>query len=505
MKTKHIEILQKREQELAKRLDRNRALGNEKPVLKGGNIHYELSEKVRAVGCGGIGLLEQLVRRLGVAQAIDTRVNVLKRHLPYQESDHVLNLVYNVLSGGSCLQDLEARRNDLNYLDVLGAERIPDPTTEGDFLRRFSESDVEDLMEAFNACRLKVWRQQPESFRERALIDVDGTVACTHGQCKEGIGLNYKGQWGYGPLLVSLANTNEVLFAVNRSANRSSQYGAVQWIDRAIALARRGGFRKIRLRGDTDFSLTRHFDRWTQAGVEFVFGMDAKASFVRRAEQVEEAAWEELVRAPRYQVQTERRQRPENTKAQIVKERGYRNLTLEVEHVTEWEYRPVREQKIYRMVVLRKTISVEQGQQRLFDEVRYLFYVTNVPREELSTAEVVFESNSRCHQENVIEQLKNGVEALRMPASDLVSNWAYMLIAAQAWNLKAWLGLVLPEELGARRIVSMEFRRFLHSLIQLPCQIVRTGRRLVFRLLSTNSWTRLVLEASVWLQRWRWT
>ena len=97
-------------------------------------------------------------------------------------------------------------------------------------------------------------------------------------------------------------------------------------------------------------------------------------------------------------------------------------------------------------------------------------------------------ANGRCDQENVIEQLKNGVNAMRMPVNDLVSNWAYMVIAALAWNLKAWYGLLVPNRERGIELVKMEFRRFLHAVMLLPCQVVRTARRVIYRILGYNSW-----------------
>jgi len=97
-------------------------------------------------------------------------------------------------------------------------------------------------------------------------------------------------------------------------------------------------------------------------------------------------------------------------------------------------------------------------------------------------------ANGRCDQENVIEQLKNGVNAMRMPVDDLLSNWAYMVMAASAWNLKAWYGLLTPNREHGLELVKMEFRRFLHAIILLPCQIVRTARRVIYRILGYNSW-----------------
>ena len=164
---------------------------------------------MRGLSVGGIGMMHQVARRTGLIEAIDKDVHVLKRHLPYQESDHVLNIAYNALSGGTCMEDIELRRNDEVYLDALGAQRIPDPTTAGDFCRRFEEDDVESLMDTFNKVRLKVWRQQPDAFFEEAVLEADGTLAPTTGECKDGMDVAYDGTWGYHPLLISLANTAE--------------------------------------------------------------------------------------------------------------------------------------------------------------------------------------------------------------------------------------------------------------------------------------------------------
>ena len=244
------------------------------PMFRADGIVYELADRARGLATAGIGAIHQLVRRVGLAKEINARVILLKKHLPYWESDHVLNIAYNIMCGGTCLEDIELRRNDEVYTDALGAERIPDPTTAGDFCRRFEAADVTNLMEAINSVRLKVWKQQPAGFFRRATIDADGTLAPTTGECKEGMDISYKGVWGYHPLVVSLANTGEPLFLLNRSGNRPSSEGAASYLDQAIALCRRGGFREIMLRGDTDFSQTEHLDRWDADGVKFVFGMD---------------------------------------------------------------------------------------------------------------------------------------------------------------------------------------------------------------------------------------
>jgi hypothetical protein len=251
-------------------------------------------------------------------------------------------------------------------------------------------------------------------------------------------------------------------------------------MDRAIELAT-AVFKKVWLRGDTDFSLTHNFDRWDEK-VGFVFGYDAKPNLVGMANAVPENSWMPLERPARYEIKTEERQRPENVKERVVREREFKNIRLLSEQVAEFDYSPIHCRKTYRMIVLRKNLSVEKGENRLFDDIRYFFYITN--DREMSAQEIVFFANDRCNQENIIAQLKSGVNALRMPSDSLVSNWAYMVIAALAWNLKAWYGLVTVAPAIRRDILRMEFKRFLASFIQIPCQIVATGRRLVYRILT---------------------
>ena len=493
MNAKLRKRLAARKRRSEKRLDKTR-FGSECPVISASNIHYEIADRTQAISAGGIGMVHQVVKRLGLDDAINRRLNLFKIYLPYSESDHVLNIAYNLLAGGTCLEHLELRRNDEVYLNALGAQRIPDPTTAGDFCRRFEPLHIFGLMEIINDTRIKVWQQQPDSFFEEAVIDGDGTMVETYGQCKEGMDINYKGQWGYHPLLISLANTGEPLFIANRSGNRPSHENAAFYFDRAIGVCRKAGFRRIRLRGDTDFTQTKHLDRWDEDGVSFVFGIDAMPNLYEIVENLPERAWKRLQRRARYEVKTKPRKRPRNVKEAIVEEREFKSKRLVKEYVAEFSYRPGKCQRDYRVIVVWKDLEICQGQTKLFDDVVCFFYITNDWTSSPET--IVFDANDRCDQENLIEQHKNGVHALKAPLDNLTSNWAYMVMASLAWSLKAWSALLVPvhgrwkekHEQEKKTLLRMDFVTFRNVMIAIPAQIIRTSRKIIYRFLAWNPW-----------------
>lgn len=483
---------QKRKRRLLKRIDKGNWSGAS-PMIRPPLIKYELADRQQAISAGGLGAVLNLVNQLDLRRQLNSSVSLLKICLPYDEADHVLNIALNLLAGGTCLEHLELRRTDEAYLNALNAERIPDPTTAGDFCRRFALMDILMLMQGLNKVRQRVWQQQPDEFFNLATIDADGTMVETCGERKEGIGMNYKKQWGYHPLVVTLANTGEPLFIANRSGNRPSHENAAFFYDLAIKHCRQAGFRKIRLRGDTDFSLTENFDDWDAQDVEFVFGMDAMPKLVGIAESLENAAWNRLRRRRPAAPPSRRRQRKTNHKQAIVVDSGYTNKRLKGEWITEFDYQPTKCSRSYRVIAVRKDVEVTSGQQKLFDDTPYLFYITNAPRRSLSARQVVFAANDRCDQENIISQLK-ACGALTAPLDTLTSNWAYMVIASLAWSLKVWCGLMIrprgsrtqkeQQSSTKRHVVRMEFNTFRQSIIQVPAQIIRRGRQLIYRLLT---------------------
>lgn len=480
----------RRKRVLLQRVDKKKGK-TRTPMIRPLRAKYELAEKVAAISCGGIGMIMQLVEQLGLRKHINQSAPVFKLHAPYDEADHVLNIALNLLAGGTCLEHLEHRRTDEAYLDALGAERIPDPTTAGDFCRRFDGFKLLLLMQGINAARKKVWKQQTDEFFEQATIEADGTMVETCGEKKEGIGINYKGQWGYHPLVVTLAETKELLYLANRSGNRPSGEGSSFYFDRAIELCRSAGFRKILLRGDTDFSSTQHLDRWDAQDVRFVFGYDANKTLTAIADSLDESAWKPL-RRQKTTPENPRAKRP-NYKEQIVVENGYENKKLRAESYAEFPYQPGNCKRSYRMVAVRKDIDVTTGQQFLFSTEKYFFYISNEPEEDKRSRDLIGDGNNRCDQENTISQFKAS-HALTAPLDSLESNWAYMLIASLAWTLKLWSGMMVrvkgnPGQRKVRkrlrdRVIKMEFSTFLTSLIQIPAQVIRSSRQLKLRILT---------------------
>ena len=294
--------LRRRKQRIERRLDRGNRHGCQQPMFTASKSRYEIADRVRGLGSGGIGAVHTLARQVGLIDAIDERLHLLFFHFPYHESDHVLTFAYNPLCGGTCLQDLELLRQNEVFLDALGTRRIPDPTTAGDFCRRFDEASIRLLQDIVHDVRIGVWAQQPADFFQQARIDMDGVLVETTGECKQGMDIAYDGTWGYHVLVLSLANTAEVLSLVNRSANRPSQEGAAAEVDHVLPVLFRGGFRQVLLRGDTKFSQTEHLDRWhADPRVRFVFGYEALPNLKALAEDLPENAWQTLQRPPRYE------------------------------------------------------------------------------------------------------------------------------------------------------------------------------------------------------------
>jgi hypothetical protein len=482
--------IDKRKRKLQEKLKKRNWQDQPCPMLSGRNIHYDFDGRYSGISCGGIGIILQMVQSLGLTEEINSKLNLLKRHLPYHESDHILNIVFNILAGGTCLEDIELLRNNEPYLNALGAQIIPDPTTAGDFLRRFSQEDIILLMDIVNDIRKIIWLKQSQSFKKEAIINVDGFIVPTTGECKEGMDISYNGQWGYHPLVISLAGTREAIYIVNRPGNVPSHTDSALWIDKAIDLVS-DVFEIVYLRGDTDYYLTDNLDRWSERCI-FVFGVDARENLIRIADSISESQWELFEREEKYTITTEERERPVNVKDQVIKDRGFKKIQTETEYLAEFRYQPKKCNKTYRVIVLKKKIKITRGGVELSNVIRYFFYISN---DEIRSASEILEFyRDRADHENDIAQLKNGTRALHAPSNNLTSNWAYMVIASLAWTLKAWYGLLMPNRPLGKTIVRMEFKRFVNTFINIPCLIIKTGRKICYRFIGYNDKIKSMLK-----------
>jgi len=474
--------IDKRKRKLEEKIKKRNWQDQPCPMLSGRNIHYDFDGRYSGISCGGIGIILQMVQSLGLTEEINSKLNLLKRHLPYHESDHILNIVFNILAGGTCLEDIELLRNNEPYIDALGAQIIPDPTTAGDFLRRFNRENIIMFMDLVNNIRKHIWLKQSQSFKKEAIINVDGTIVPTTGECKGGMDISYNKLWGYHPLVISLASTREALYIVNRPGNVPSHTDSALWIDKAIDLVS-DVFETVYVRGDTDYYLTSNFDRWSERCI-FVFGVDARENMIRIADSISESQWELFEREAKYTITNEERERPVNVKDQVIEERGFKKIETEAEYLAEFPYQPKKCNKTYRVIVLKKKIKITRGGVVLDNVIRYFFYITN---DEIRSASDVLEFyRDRADHENDIAQLKSGTRALHAPSNNLISNWAYMVIASLAWTLKAWYGLLMPCQPLGKTIVRMEFKRFVNTFINIPCLIIKTGRKICYRFIGYN-------------------
>lgn len=475
------------------------------PVFRHRQVHVKVQERGQITAYGGLCLAHELVTALGLDRQLNAALDLLKLHLPYHESDHVLAHVYNLYVGGRCIEDLGHLQHSEAIKHLLGACRIPDPTTAGDFLRRFGRADLEALQSVIDDAREQVWRQLPKTRRAMATIDVDSTIKEVYGQCKQGADFSYTGKWSYHPQLVTLAETNEPLRTINRPGNAGSADGAADALGEVLPRVTRH-FDEVFVRGDSQFYERPIIAQCRAHGARFALMMPAVAVLVDRAESLSKTAWKPFsadgkpkpAKAPTRKAMRRKRTRHRRRKA---RRRGYKNLTTTREWVAEFDYHLPRESRWnhlglagqrYRIVVRRQHVEVSQGQEHLYDDYRYYFIITNIPRRRMTAAAVLRFAYGRCDQENIIEQLKNGIAALRMPTGELRANHAFLMMGQLAWCLRSWLSLLaLPKE-----TLRWEWNWFRHAFVYVAAKITPHARRAVVYLAGSHRFVDHLVIAS---------
>ena len=231
------------------------------PVLRHPKLGFS-SEASDTTPYGGLALAASLVRSLGIARDLDRELSLLASHRPFHESDHVLTYVYNLFAGGTCIEDIADLQTSEPARRMLGAARIPDPTTAGGFLRMFDAESLSALDQVINQAQEKVWKRHYDKKKAaRAIVDLDSHVHPVYGDQKEGTDFTYKGSFGYHPLMISLAGTLECLRLVNRSGNTPSADGAENHLRELFPMLDRR-FKQVIVRGDSAFAKQAIFDAY---------------------------------------------------------------------------------------------------------------------------------------------------------------------------------------------------------------------------------------------------
>jgi transposase len=464
-------------------------------VLRHPLLHVAVETRGEATQYGGLALAEQFVRRLRVAQRIDERLQLFKRHAPYHESDHVLAMAYTLYADGQCLEDQAVLQGSEAVRRMLGACRIPDPTTAGDFLRRFAVEDVEFLGGTIDEIQEAVWKTLPRPVRrhrqtELARVDLDGHIKELYGEQKEGADFSYDGRWSYHPLLISLAGTGECLRLVNRPGNVRSSDGAAAALSEVLPRVRRH-FRNALVRGDTDFDRADLYQAVIGAGAYFAIGGRMNRKRAARIAEMPAAAWAPFVPKPTREKDPGAARRQGRTpNCRRARARQFRTLDTTAQWLTEIAYQPAGLAAPCRLIVRRIRIAETDGQGALFTSFRYRLVLTNLPR--AYTAQTVIDlTYQRCDQENVIAELGAGISGWWMPVAEFVGNAAWLQIARLAWNLGKWIAqLALPAE-----VVRWEWKRFRRHFVYLAAQVVRLGRQTVVRLADSPRYLPEILAA----------
>jgi hypothetical protein len=442
---------------------------------------------------GGLCLVSQLGYRVRFHDEVGRHVSVLKIRQGYRESDHLFHMLSGVFAGAGCIEDLGQLQSDANYRRMLGVSRVTDPTTMGDFLRRFGRSDLNGLKDAIWGMRRRVWRKLGGRLGSHASLDLDSRVCPVYGNQKQGADYSYKGSFAYHPEMLSLAETGEWLDVVNQPGNEVSGGRGAYLLRRNLPQVRER-FASVCIRGDTKFGRTDVLKVAAGHDARVCLCWASHPTVVKAADDLPDTAWRRLERRaePTHTASVRRRKRGRNLRRMKARRRGYTDKKLKSEQVAEFAYHPTHNKakmdSSYRMIVIRKQIEVA-GKTGLFNQYEYRFILTDLHEPRLDR--IVRYAYGRSNQENLIEQAKNGVSAFRMPTAELLANEVWMTVAMLAQDFKSWICLL---GLGRDKL-GWEWKRFRFHFVYLVARTRRAARQVQLWLSPTHPHTTTVLNA----------
>ena len=477
-------------------------------VLRHQKLHVEQDQRPDVTNLGGLILPLAFMRRFKVARVLDERVKLLKVHLPYHESDHIIAQALMLYAGGTCIEDMAILQQDVALLKMLGAERTPDPTTAGDFLRRFvPQGELENLRGALDEVQDEVWtrsrrwRWSRRLKKELAVLHLDGHTKELYGVNKQGADFSHDRRWSYGVLLATLQN-GECVASRLRGGNLRSSDGAAALLDEVLPrlLAH---YEEVLVVADSDYDRFDVRYACERLGVYFAFvGRETEnrpaiaaacknwRPFRTRAHRLQNAHRQKARRSKKgFRARGKRRDR----RRKRARERGYKDIKLTKQQVDE-----TKGPDGARLVIRRQRIESEEGepgQRTLWRMYRFRYVVTNLPRT-WSAEDILDETYKRCDQENVIAGLSSGIAAWRMPVAEMRGNAAWLEIARFAWNLGKWIAQqALPEEVSR-----WEWKRFRRAFVDIAVQVVRIARQTRVRILGAPRFAAQIIRAQQLLQ-----
>jgi hypothetical protein len=469
-------------------------------VLRTPKVHTEVNERMHATCFGGTALVLALWRQLDAARVIDGMVHVLRRHRPYHESDHILAQSLNLILGGTCLEDLSRLQHDPAILRMLGGDRVPDPTTSGDFLRRFGSQvnggGLAALRRAGDELQVRVWKRirakrvrpsqegRPRQGRRLVLLDLDSKIRTFTGNQKEGGDLSFKGTWSHHPLLLSCSTTQEVIAVRNRPGNVVSADGAVEMLREHLPRVK-GGLGPPVVRMDAGFESAAIRGACEGEGAYFVQSAAGRHERYQALQAVTDDAWEPWL-PPRERARNRKaastcgrtRKKGQNVRRASLLRRFKYDKSKGERWLAEVQHCPTKSEGPCRLIIIREELFLQWSakQPALFQHFEYRFIVSNLPPE-YTPSDIVDLSYDRCDQEKMISQLGDDIPMWRMPVREFDANEASLEIARLAWNMGKWLGLlVLPVE-----SIRWEWKRFRAAFIIVAAEVIRRGRQVWLR------------------------
>lgn len=456
------------------------------PRFSNPRIQVQEDRGAPLLSCAGLAIIRQLLERLGVASVVNATVRVLQRCKWYTEADHIITLIYNMLSGGSRLSDLNRLREDAGLRRLLGTERLPHATTVGDFLARFAgkreqreERDEKaaevarsELREALAEIQERAFGLLPRARRKVATIDCDSSIHEVYGDKKEGADYSYDKRWSYSALYVTLAETGDVLELALREGSRYTSTGTTAVLPEVVERVGRY-FQKLMMRGDSGFYDQEIVRICDTREVEFFIVAEQRENLMKAVQRIPESAWKAFGDKPLKNAGRRLRRQRDNEKRKMKLRRNPNTRFKGKPEMAMLMFRPATWKKTYRYVIKRTPIIDRDDKQLYLDngmrKYAYWIVVTNSKR---SNTAVLRIAQGRGNQENLIKDLKQGLGLEHVPTGFLGANQAYFMIAALAWNLKTWMLNLLGLGDGA----VLRCKRFLYLWMWQAAVVAKTGR-----------------------------